>query len=57
MSTKTIPSPEEHLGFKVGTNRKLADWPAIVEYFRKVAAASDRVRIEELGETTEGNPS
>jgi len=56
MSTKIVPSPEEHLGFKVGTDRRLADWPAIVEYFRKVAAASDRVRVEDLGETTEGNP-
>lgn len=51
-----VPSPEEHLGFKIGEDRRLADWPEIVSYFRKVAALSDRVRVEELGKTTEGKP-
>jgi len=51
-----VPSPEEHLGFKIGEDRKLADWPEIVSYFRKVAAISDRVKVEELGKTTEGKP-
>jgi hypothetical protein len=54
MGMMNIPSPEEHLGFKIGEDRKLADWPEIVSYFRKVAAASDRARVEELGKTTEG---
>jgi len=52
----SILSPEEHLGYRVGDDRKLADWPEIVGYFEKVAAASDRVKLEELGESTEGNP-
>jgi len=56
MSTKGVPSPIEHLGYNVGTDRKLADWPEIVEYFKKVAAASPRVLVEEVGKTTEGNP-
>jgi Zinc carboxypeptidase len=53
---KGVPFPEEHLGFKVGEDRRLANWPEIVAYFSKVAEASDRVRLEELGKTTEGNP-
>ncbi len=56
MVMKVAPSPEEHLGFKIGEDRKLADWPEIVSYFQKVAALSDRVRVEELGKTTEGKP-
>ncbi|MFA5869442.1 MAG: M14 family zinc carboxypeptidase, partial [Candidatus Bathyarchaeia archaeon] len=56
MVVGVVPSPEEHLGYRVGEDRKLADWPEIVDYFGKVAAASGRVRVEELGETTEGNP-
>ena len=56
MVTKVVSSPEEHLGFKIGEDRKLADWPEIVSYFRKVAAVSNKVRVEELGKTTEGKP-
>ena len=56
MTSKEIISPQEHLGFLVGTDRKLADWPEIVEYFKKIGEISPRVIVENLGETTEGNP-
>mgnify|MGYP000200339278 CR=1 FL=1 len=55
MSGPAIPSPEEFLGFKVGEDRKLADWSQIVEYFKRVGELSDRVKVEVLGLTTEGN--
>jgi len=55
MSVK-ITTPEEHLGFRVGTDRKLADWPEIVEYFKKVGEESNRVIVDVLGESTLGNP-
>ena len=48
--------PGEHLGFKVGTNRKLADWPEIVKYFQEIDELSNRVKVDVLGETTKGNP-
>ncbi|HKD91418.1 MAG TPA: M14 metallopeptidase family protein [Terriglobales bacterium] len=52
-----IPSPEQHLGFRVGEDRKLADWDQVTSYFQKVAAAApDRVKFEEIGKTTEGKP-
>lgn len=54
--SRKITAPEEVLGFKVGTDRKLADWPQIVEYFQRVGEESDRVKIEVLGESTKGNP-
>ncbi len=54
--TSKIVSPEEHLGYRVGEDRKLADWPEIVEYFTRLGSASPRVLVEDLGETTEGNP-
>lgn len=56
MSKERIPTPEEYFGFKIGDDKKLADWPEIVEYFWKVAKSSDRVIVEDLGKTTEGNP-
>ena len=52
-----IPSPESVLGFKVGEDRKLADWGQVLDYFQKVAlAAPDRVKFEELGKSTLGKP-
>ncbi|MFP3952008.1 MAG: M14 family metallopeptidase [Candidatus Bathyarchaeia archaeon] len=53
---QVIPSPEEHLGFRVGTDKKLADWPDIVSYFEGVGKSSERVKVETLGETTKGEP-
>ena len=51
-----IPTPEKFLGFRVGEDKKLARWEKIVEYMRIVAAGSDRVRVTELGKTTNNNP-
>ncbi|HZG53678.1 MAG TPA: M14 family metallopeptidase [Pyrinomonadaceae bacterium] len=51
-----VPAPEEVIGFRVGDDRKLASWASIVEYFRRLDAASDRVKFEELGKTTLGAP-
>lgn len=51
-----IPTPESVIGFKVGADRKLADWAQIVDYFRKLDAASDRVKIDGEARTTEGRP-
>ncbi|MFH1180538.1 MAG: M14 metallopeptidase family protein [Candidatus Bathyarchaeota archaeon] len=56
MTKNMVISPKEHLGYPIGTDRKLADWPQIVEYFNKIGDASPRVMVENLGETTEGNP-
>ena len=54
--TDDVTTPGEHLGYLVGTDRKLADWPEIIDYFMKLGEASPRVRVSKLGETTEGNP-
>ncbi|MEO8500079.1 MAG: M14 metallopeptidase family protein, partial [Vicinamibacteria bacterium] len=51
-----IPTPESVLGFKVGADRKLADWGQIVDYFRKLDAAAERVKIDGEGRTTLGKP-
>lgn len=52
-----IPSPESVLGFKPGTDRKLADWDQVVGYFQELAAAApDRVKLQVLGQSTMGRP-
>ncbi len=56
MSEKKIPSPEEFYGFRMGTDRKLARWEKIVEYFWLLDKNSDRIKVTELGKSTEGNP-
>jgi len=35
---KTIPAPEDVLGFRPGDDRKLASWTQIVEYFQNTFA-------------------
>ncbi|MDQ2768773.1 MAG: M14 family metallopeptidase, partial [Gemmatimonadota bacterium] len=52
----TAPTPEQVLGYRVGTDRKLADWNEVVDYFGKLAGATPAVSIETLGKTTMGKP-
>jgi murein tripeptide amidase MpaA len=52
----TTPAPEDVLGFRPGDDRKLASWASIVDYFKRLDAASDRMKFEELGRTTLGAP-
>lgn len=51
-----IPAPADVLGFTPGDDRKLASWAQTVEYFKKLDAASNRVKFEEIGKSTEGRP-
>ena len=51
-----VPDPEAHFGFRPGADYRLATWGTVVDYFRKVDAASDRVLVRELGRTTEDRP-
>jgi hypothetical protein len=51
-----IPTPESVLGFVPGTDRRLVEWPTLVEYYQALAAASNRVEYRELGQTTLGAP-
>ena len=47
--------PDQFIGFKVGTDNKLARWDQILEYMKLAAAGSDRVRLRELGKSSGGN--
>ncbi len=51
-----IPTPESVLGFVPGEDGKLAGWGQVVEYLKALDAASERVRVEEVGKTTGGRP-
>src|SRR5258705_2674115 len=55
-SAQTVPAPKDVLGWTPGDDRKLASWAQVVEYFKKLDAASDRVQFQEIGKTTMGAP-
>ena len=55
-SNGQIKSPEAYFGHVMGADRRLIDWKQIVEYFRYLDEGSDRVLVEELGQTTMGKP-
>ncbi len=56
MAQGRVTTPEEFFGFRLGDDRKIARWDKIVEYYTKVAAESDRIKVENLGPSTEGHP-
>ena len=51
-----LPTPESHFGFRMGADRKLVEWRQVVDYYRLIAKADSRVRVDDLGTTTEGRP-
>ena len=51
-----VPTPQSMLGFAPGDDKTIADWAQIRGYFARLNAASDRVRVETIGQSTEGRP-
>ncbi|MEM2136746.1 MAG: M14 family zinc carboxypeptidase, partial [Candidatus Methanomethylicia archaeon] len=51
-----VLSPKEFFGFEIGEDRKLARWDKIVEYFYHLAENSSRIKVVELGKSTEEHP-
>lgn len=51
-----ITSPEEFFGFKLGSDRKIARWDKIVDYFNLLQKESDKLKVINMGPATMGNP-
>ena len=51
-----LPTPEQFAGHPIGADNKLVRWDRIVEYMKLAAQATDRVRLRELGKSTNGQP-
>src|SRR5216117_2797677 len=56
VSAGAVPAPKDVIGFTPGDDRKLASWSQVVDYFKKLERASDRIKFQELGKTTVGRP-
>ena len=51
-----VPAPQAWFGHPIGADRTVLDWDKVVGYFQALAKSSDRIRVEELGKSTEGRP-
>lgn len=54
LMAQQVPSPKSHFGFAIGDDYKLTNYAQTEAYFKKVAASSDRVKMELAGTTSEG---
>jgi len=50
------PSPEKFFGFQMGADRKLANWDKLHEYYQLLAKSSNKIKLVELGKSSEGRP-
>ncbi len=49
-------SPEKFLGFRIGEDRKLADYTQITAYFKQLAAESPKIKLFTIGESVLKKP-
>jgi hypothetical protein len=54
--TGGLPSPEQFFGFRMGTDRKLANWDKLHEYYQTLAKSAKNMQLVELGKSSEGRP-
>ena len=54
--SRTITSPLDFFGHQLGADRKIARWDKIVEYFYLLESESDRLKVLNMGPSTEGQP-
>ena len=45
LAAQVVPAPKTVLGFVPGTDRKLVEWPVLVEYYQELAEASDQTTL------------
>src|SRR5688572_24225384 len=51
-----VTTPREFFGHNIGDDYWLANYDQFTEYWRKLDAESDRMRVVEIGKTAEGRP-
>ena len=49
-----VTTPKEQFGFNIGDDYQLANYTQLTDYWRKLDAESDRMKIVEIGKTAEG---
>ncbi len=56
LACAAVPTPEAFFGQPMGADHLVLDWDRVVAYFRVAAANSPRIRVDQLGASTEGRP-
>ncbi len=51
-----VTTPEKFFGFRLGSDRKMARWDKIIEYFYLLEKESDKIKVVDMGKSTEGHP-
>jgi zinc carboxypeptidase len=52
----TIPTPESVFGFPIGKDSNLVDYEQSIDYFKKLAALTNRIHLINVGTTSFGRP-
>lgn len=56
VSQAQVPSPTDVFGFQPGADYKLADYDQMLDYYKQLDEASERVQMVEIGESSMGRP-
>ncbi len=54
IASAEVPSPEDFFGFQMGTDKKIARWDKIIEYFELLEKESDKIKVVDMGPSTDG---
>jgi hypothetical protein len=52
----TVTSPKQFFGFSIGDDYQLANYTQLAEYWHKLEKESNRMKLVEIGKTSEGRP-
>jgi hypothetical protein len=53
---KKVTSPKEFFGFELGSDRKIARWDKIIDYYTLLEKESGKLKVINMGPSTMGNP-
>lgn len=57
LAQSSVTPPDKFFGFRLGSDRNVARWDRIVEYYRLLEKeAGGKLKVVEMGPSTEGNP-
>ena len=53
---RKVTSPDEFFGFQLGSDRKIARWDKIVDYYNLLESESGKIKVVNMGPSTMGHP-